>query len=271
MQKTLKALVLLDIVESTKFIERYGSLRASKVFFSHDKLVRTLIYKYEGTEIDKTDGFLIIFDRCIDGVNFAMAYHSTIPKRTGLKARIGIHWGEVVMKYNDLKYVEKGAKRIEVEGMAKPVAARIMSLARGGQTLLSHKARRASELRKNFFTPKDLRYKCLGKYSLKGVTKPMTVHAVGIYDSDFELPIENDKVKRVSRPSLKQKDYTLKDIIRFLVKISCICIIGFGLKNFLHVAWLDPDLVSEATGVDFTWFSEVKELYEILSKKVKNF
>lgn len=271
MQKTLKALVLLDIVESTKFIEKYGSVRASKIFFLHDKLVRTLIYKYEGTEIDKTDGFLIIFDRCIDGVNFAMAYHTTIPKRTGLKARVGIHWGEVVMKYNDLKYVEKGAKRIEVEGMAKPVAARIMSLARGGQTLLSHKARRASEFRKNFFTPKNLRYKCLGKYSLKGVTKPMTVHAVGIYDSDFELPIENEKVKRVSKPAIRQKDFTLKDILKFLIKVFCLCIIVLALRDFLRVTWVDPYLVSELTGIDFTWFNELKELYEILLKKIKKF
>lgn len=271
MQKTLKALVLLDIVESTKFIERHGSMRASKVFFMHDNLVRTLIYKYEGTEIDKTDGFLIIFDRAIDGVNFAMAYHKTIPKRTGLKARIGIHWGEVVMKYNDKKYVEKGAKRIEVEGMAKPVAARIMSLARGGQTLLSHDARRCSEFRHTFFTPKNLRYKCLGKYSLKGVKNPMTVHAVGVYDADFELPDENDKVKRVAKPSLKQKDYTLKDIVKFLLKIFCLYLFGIGLKNFLHVAWLDPNLVTEVTGVDFTWFKELKDFYDILSKKIENF
>jgi class 3 adenylate cyclase len=272
MEKSLKALVLLDIVESTKFIESYGSTRAAKIFFHHDKLVRTLIYRFEGIEIDKTDGFLIIFDRCINGVNFALAYHRMIPSRTGLKARIGIHWGEVVLKKNDLIYVEQGAKRIEVEGIAKPVAARIMSLARGGQILLSDSARRSSEFRKNAFSPKETRYKCLGSYSLKGVKNPMLVYAVGVKDSDFMSPEENDKVKKVKRPPIRTKDWSLKDICKFLIKAFLLYVFFMGIFTFFKLAWIDGGyLVSELFGVDVTWVKDIKEYCVILEEKLLEF
>ena len=37
--------------------------------------------------------------------------------------------------------IARGAKRTEVEGLAKPLAARVMALACGGQTLLTAAAR----------------------------------------------------------------------------------------------------------------------------------
>lgn len=277
MRCTLKALVLLDIVNSTRFIERIGSARAAKVFFNHDKLVRTLIYRFGGKEIDKTDGFLILFDRCIDGVNFALAYHKTIPKRTTLQARIGIHWGEVVTKENEAVYVEQGAKKLEVEGLSKPIAARIMSLARGGQTLLSNEARRVSEHRTNAYTPQNISFKGLGKYKLKGVKVPMLVHAVGVKHSDFHLPEENDKVKKVARPPNAHKDWTLTDISLFFLKCYLVYLFLVGLWLMITLVWSDDtrDFVGHNFGLDLNWVKELKgfinnlyEAYEDLTKKI---
>jgi len=271
MQKTLKALVLLDIVGSTSFIEKYGSTKAAKIFFNHDKLVRTLIYRYQGIEIDKTDGFLIIFDRPIDGVNFAMAYHRTIPKRTRLESRVGIHWGEVVLKHNELVYVKQGAKRIEVEGLAKPVAARIMSLANGGQTLITDQARKSSEFRKNAFSPKKLHYKCLGSYKLKGVKKPMVVHAVGVKSKDFVLPKENGKVKKVKNPPITTKDWRIRDIFSFFLKIFLFYVFCFTIKTFTQLLWADGGVVaSELFGVDFTWFRPIKTICVSIRDSITN-
>ena len=43
----------------------------------------------------------------------------------------------VTLRENAPEDVARGAKPVEVEGLAKPLAARVMSLARGGQTLLT--------------------------------------------------------------------------------------------------------------------------------------
>ena len=246
------ALLFLDLVGSTAFIEKVGSTAAAKQFFGHDKLTRTLIYRYEGVEIDKTDGFMIIFDRCICAVNFALAYHRTIPKRTGLKARIGIHWGEVIMKENKSIYVEKGAKRIEIEGLAKPIGARIMSLAQGGQTLMSNAARKASEHRKNAYTHKKARFMSLGNYKLKGVKSVMLIHAVGIDGDDFRLPRETAKVKRISPPSNPRQDWTLREYLLFSAKTAARLLFVYGLFQIGYISWemrwlfdryVDPDSV----------------------------
>ena len=231
------ALLFLDIVGSTAFIERVGSVTAAQRFFQHDTFTRTLIYRYEGVEIDKTDGFMIIFDRCIDAVNFALAYHRAIPKRTGLNARIGIHWGEVVVKENKKIHVEQGAKRIEVEGLAKPIGARIMSLAQGGQTLLSDTARKASEHRRTAFTPKKARFMCLGNYLLKGVKNPMLLHAVGVSLSDFRPPIETQKVKKVSPPPNPRQDWTLQEYSLFFLKGVLLVSFFNGTYHLFYGFW----------------------------------
>jgi len=263
MEKTLKALLLLDLVGSTRFIEVHGSSKAAEVFFNHDRLTRTLIYRFDGREIDKTDGFLIIFDRTINAVNFALAYNRAIPCRTGLQARIGIHWGEVVLKKNDEVFVRVGAKMIELEGIAKPVAARIMSLAGGGQILLSHDARTVSENRTNAYTPNNAHFKALGKYKLKGVKKPMLVHAVGVKQSDFRLPEENSKVKRVSKPPRKQvrKDMTWADVRMFFIKCFCFYVIFSFVLTFLQAVWSEHrDITAYLIGVDLSWVEWLKAI-----------
>ena len=73
-----------------------------------------------------------------------MEYHralATLP--TPLTARVGLHVGPVILRENAADDVARGAKPLEVDGLAKPIAARVMALARGGQTLLSAAAREA--------------------------------------------------------------------------------------------------------------------------------
>lgn len=259
MKTSFKALLLLDVVDSTRFIQRVGSRKSAQVFFYHDKLVRTMIYRFNGIEIDKTDGFLVIFDRTIDAVNFALAYHQSIPARTGFKARIGIHWGEVVLKKNKKIYVDQGAKRIEVEGLAKPIGARIMSLASGGQVLLSTSARRASENRLNSFTPKGAHFKSLGSYRLKGVKNPMMIHAVGFKPSDFALPKENEKVKRVNKPKWGT-DWSGSDYLRFLRQVLGFILFVYALWLISYTVWTDCRWIYlDLFDIDLRWFGELKE------------
>jgi len=182
----LRTLVVCDLVDSTALVERLGDQRAAELFRRHDRLARALMQEHGGREIDKTDGFLLMFERPIQAVAFALAYLRDIAalntaEKAPLAARFGIHVGEVVVWDNLAQDVQKGAKPTEVEGLVKPVAARLMQLALPNQILLSGVAydiahRAQGELGKRLA---NVRWRTHGRYRFKGVPDPVPVFEVG--------------------------------------------------------------------------------------------
>lgn len=182
----LRAVLLCDIVESTALVERLGDARAAALMQHHDQLLRQALSICRGQLIDRADGVLALFERPIQALDFALRYQRALQalgeaEGTEIKARIGIHVGDVMMWANDPADVRKGAKPFEVEGLAKPVAARLMNLALPGQILMSGMAqnlaqRAAGELGER---AGRLRWLVHGRYRFKGVPAPMLVHEVG--------------------------------------------------------------------------------------------
>lgn len=200
MQDKTLAIVLLDLIGSTKFVEKVGAARAAKHFQYHDRLARSLVYKFRGREIDRSDGFLLSFESVIDAVNFALNYQISIPVRTQLDARIGVHWGNVIEVTQDDIFVAANAKRVELEGLSKNIAARTMSLCMPKQVLLTQEAMNMLKGRTNVYTPKGTRYSCVGLYKFKGVKEPLVVYAVGTTLKSLQPPPSTDKVKRLGGP-----------------------------------------------------------------------
>ncbi len=214
MKERCLAIVLLDIIGSTAFVERAGASVAAQWFQVHDRLARSLVYKYEGREIDRSDGFLLSFNRVVDAVNFALSYQRTVPKKTNLQTRIGIHWGKVIEVQQDELFVGAGAKRVELEGLSKNIAARTMTLCGAGQVLLTKEAMKIVRVRTNQHTPKDARYVCVGMYKFKGVKTPQEIYAVGQTIESLQPPKGSDKVKRLGGPKYirkRAKDRKFKD------------------------------------------------------------
>jgi len=205
MKERYLAIVLLDIIGSTAFVQRAGAKVAAQWFQVHDRLARSLVYKYDGREIDRSDGFLLSFERVIDAVNFALAYQETIPKKVKLNTRIGVHWGKVIEVQQDDLYVGVGAKRVELEGLSKNIAARTMSLCQAGQVLLTKEAFQVIRNRTNQFTPKNTRYVCVGMYKFKGVSSPQEIYAVGQTIESLQPPPGSEKVKRLGGPKYIKK------------------------------------------------------------------
>lgn len=180
----IKVLLVSDLVDSTKLIERLGDRGAAEIGARHDRVARDLLGKYDGLEIDKTDGFLLLFDRPWNAVRYALDYHRALRNFDDvdvvLRARVGIHLGEVILRRNPPQDVARGAKPIEVEGLAKPMAARLMSLAGGGQTLLTRGvydvALRSAVDEEN----SDLCWLEHGPYHFKGIASDVDVYEVGI-------------------------------------------------------------------------------------------
>ena len=194
------AIVLIDIIGSTAFVQKHGAQKAAEWFQYHDRMTRNLCYKFNGREIDRSDGFLMSFERPIDAVNFALTYQLNIPIKTRLGARIGIHWGKVIEVTQDELYEAMGAKKIELEGLSKNIAARTMSICEAQQVLITKDAFDVIKNRTNAWTPKGTRYTNVGLYQFKGVKEPIQIYAVGTTIESLQPPKGNEKVKRLGGP-----------------------------------------------------------------------
>jgi len=188
-----RALLLTDVVDSTKLSEALGDAAMAEVWAQHDRVARDLLPAWRGREIDKTDGMLLLFDAAADAVAYALAYHAALAALpVPLKARAGLHVGAVILRENTAADVARGAKPLEVDGLAKPTAARVMSLARGAQTLLTAEAR--DDLGKS-----EWKLQSHGHWQVKGVAEPIELFEVGAPAARFAAPSDSEKVFRVVR------------------------------------------------------------------------
>jgi predicted ATPase/class 3 adenylate cyclase/Tfp pilus assembly protein PilF len=186
-----RALLVTDVVDSTQLLERLGDEAAAALWTAHDRAARDLLHEWRGLEIDRTDGFLLLFDAAGDAVGYALAYHRAMAKlAVPLRARAGLHVGPVILRRNDAADVARGAKPLEVEGLAKPTAARVMSVALGGQTLLTAPARDA-------LGPTTVRLQSHGYWRMKGVAEPVELIEAGDDGAPFTPPPDSAKVYRV--------------------------------------------------------------------------
>jgi TolB-like protein/class 3 adenylate cyclase len=199
----IRTLLLCDLVASTRLVERVGDAAAAALLARHDRVARDLLSSFNGREIDKSDGFLLLFERPIEAVRFAMAYQKRLRELgTGLdsavSSRVGIHLGEVVLRENPPEDVARGAKPVEVEGLAKAVAARVMSLAGEGRILLTRAAydfARRAAVGTTDGTP--LRWAVHGRYQLAGVEDPVEVCEVAAPgEADLTPPPSVEKARR---------------------------------------------------------------------------
>lgn len=200
----LRSVVITDLCDSTAHVDALGDVRATELIRAHDRLLRGLIREHRGQEIDKTDGFLSLFERPIQAVAFALAYQRglrafSLEHGVELKARIGVHVGEVMTWQNDQADVAKGAKPTEVEGLAKPVAARLMGMALPGQILLSGVAytlahRAEGELGAAL---SRVQWKAHGDFRFKGVAEAVPVYEIGEEGlAPFKAPAWSGKAHR---------------------------------------------------------------------------
>ncbi len=187
------ALLMADLVDSTRLSEQLGDEAASVLWAAHDKAARDLLVTWRGREIDKSDGFLLVFDEVVDAVNYAIAYHRALPSlHPELTARVGVHVGGLILRDNLPEHIARGAKAVEMEGIAKSVTSRLMTIAQGGQTLLTVAARES-------FNGSALRVLSHGHWRMKGLAEPVELFEVGEAGAPFTPPPDSQKSYRVAR------------------------------------------------------------------------
>ena len=161
-------LLLCDVVDSTALTERLGDTRAAQLWRAHDGMARQLLAVWRGLEVDKTDGLFALFDAVADALGFATAYHEALGQMDPpLQARAAIHRGVVLLRETPAAEVARGAKPLDVDGIAKPLTARIGALALSRQTLLSETAALA--------LASETRLNPLGYWRFKGLSEPIAL------------------------------------------------------------------------------------------------
>lgn len=174
----------------------FDDSRVYEVLSRHDRLVRDLLVDGDGLEVEKSEGFLLLFDRPADAVRFAVTHQAALEELsdeldTVLAARCAIHLGEVFLRENSRQDVTRGAKTLDVEGNTKRVVARVEQLTRGGQVLVTQSAfelaRRA--LSGERVEGSELHWRTHGTFEVEGVDEPMVLCEVAVEGrSDFRPP-----------------------------------------------------------------------------------
>lgn len=191
------AVLLTDLVDSTALTGRLGDAEAARLFAEHDRAARDLLPVHGGREIDKSDGFLCLFADVAGAASFAAAYHAALRAlatrwRQPLRARAGIHWAPLQLRENHASDVARGAKPLDVDGIGKATAARVMAVAGAGGTLLTAAAAQA-------LPGAGRALRSCGFWQVKGVPQPLELFEPVGHDMAGAMPEEGDKAHRVHR------------------------------------------------------------------------
>ncbi|MEM7068174.1 MAG: adenylate/guanylate cyclase domain-containing protein [Pseudomonadota bacterium] len=114
-ERVLKTVSFIDVVDSTEHLSRMGDERWRSVLEQLDHIVDRRLKSFNGTQVKHTgDGFLLSF-RGPTGALECVSAICADAKRLGLNCRTGVHTGECEIRGQDLS------------GIAVHVAARVMS------------------------------------------------------------------------------------------------------------------------------------------------
>jgi class 3 adenylate cyclase/DNA-binding NarL/FixJ family response regulator len=167
-----------DIEGSTRLLKRLGGDDYMLLLAEHHDLFRALFVEHGGREVDtQGDAFFVVFRRAKDAVATALAAQRAVaahswPQQVDVRVRMGLHTGEPARAAE--RYIGLGVHR----------AARICSVAHGGQILLSHAtyAVLADEM-----LP-DLRLRDLGEHTLKDLDRPERLYQLVVPDLPSDFP-----------------------------------------------------------------------------------
>jgi predicted ATPase/class 3 adenylate cyclase/Flp pilus assembly protein TadD len=186
-------LMATDIVDSTRITEELGDAAVAELWSSHDRVARDLLASHGAREIDSADGFLLLFSTVSGALDYAREYHSALARLSvPVRARVGIHVGAVTHRANSAADIARGAKSMEIDGRGVPIVARTMSVANGGQTLLTAQARAA-------LGPTASGLQSCGFWRMKGLDEPIELFEAQDDEVSIGPPRASDKVHPVVR------------------------------------------------------------------------
>ena len=157
--RVLATVLFTDIVGSSEKAAELGDRRWRKLLDAHDAVVRTQLERFRGREVKTTgDGFLATFDGPARAIRCAIELTAGL-RALGLDIRAGLHTGEVEVRGDD------------IGGIAVHTGARIATLARAGEVLVSSTV-------KDLVAGSGIEFDDRGEHDLKGVPGSWHLFAV---------------------------------------------------------------------------------------------
>lgn len=157
--RVLSTLLFVDIVDSTLRAAELGDLRWSEVLTSYYGLVRRMLERFRGVEVDtEGDGFFARFDGPARAVACACTIRDSV-QGLGLEVRAGLHTGEIEL-------IEE-----KVTGLAVHIGARVESLAEKNEVLVSRTV-------KDLVVGSGIKFNERGNHKLKGVPDTWQLYSV---------------------------------------------------------------------------------------------
>ncbi len=162
--RAVKTFMFTDIVKSTNLVEAIGDEAWEDLLHWHDQTLRSLFGEHVGEEVKHAgDGFFVAFPDAARAVECAAAIQRTLADHRrehgfAVQVRIGLHSAEATRRGRD--YGGKGVHQ----------AARIASLAEGGEILSSQATLAGDAVRYSLSEPRLV--------SLKGISEPVPVVAI---------------------------------------------------------------------------------------------
>jgi class 3 adenylate cyclase len=130
--RQVTAVLFTDLVDSTRRALDAGDAHWRDLLDEHDRTVERSVRHHGGRVVKYTgDGVLALMPSATGGLEAAQSIHDDLAEQ-GLRVRVGIHVGDVDERGDD------------VSGLAVNIAARIMSHAEAGETLVSETTRQAT-------------------------------------------------------------------------------------------------------------------------------
>ena len=177
-RRVLTTVLFTDVVDSTGRVLELGDRTWTELLRAHHTRFRERLERFGGREVDAAgDGFLAAFDVPTYAVAFACAFHDEVMD-LGLEVRTGVHTGECEL--------EEGRLR----GVAVHVGARLASLARPGEVLVSATVR-------DVVSGGGLRFADRGLHELRGVPGQRRLFAARWDEGSAFAPPRRDR----SRPA----------------------------------------------------------------------
>lgn len=179
--RVLSTVLFTDIVSSTERASELGDQRWRELLEQHYALVRELLERHRGREVNTTgDGLLATFDGPARAIRCGQALVRRL-ERAGIPIRAGIHTGECEVVGDDLA------------GIAVHIGARVAALGGSGELLVSSTV-------KDLVVGSGIRFQHHGEHELKGVPEQWVVYRVlGDDDTDgaARLPVEDGRKPRM--------------------------------------------------------------------------
>ena len=216
----LGAVLFTDIVGSTAIAAEMGNTRWSELVERHHRIVRRLIARYGGREVDTAgDGFFVAFERPADAIRCAVDATEDV-RELGIEIRAGVAFGEL------------GAAGKKPSGLVVNTAARVMAVAGPGEVLVPGSV-------KEIVPGTGISFVEHGVHRLKGLDEEFRLHLVtGVDGHEVDPPLEETQAAE------RRREIFPTGARRRALLVG----IGAGALALVAAALLIPGLLAEDDG-----------------------